>query len=225
MLQSPDYCGDKCGINIVEGWCNNCSVPDYLFIPKSEFMKSLKINKLSIAIMLLIFSLTGCEKKDEVQELIKNGNVESGQGVPDFWWQAPLQTGFTLEWTDTESNSSKKSLMISNQEISATNFSYWGQSIYENLPLGKTVNLKVKIKGNMEGEGVSIAIRSDNENEMLQFVTTESLYEISGTFDWKEYSIDLPKVDDATKALLIFLVYLPNTTGSAYFDDISLSYK
>jgi len=174
--------------------------------------------------MLLMTILTSCEKKDNQSELIVNGNVESGLGVPNDWWPSAEKDNFNLMWTEEYSFSPKKSLMISRQTKSATDFTYWTQVIYNNIPIGKTVTLKVKIKGNLTGDGISIAIRSDSDTEMLQFVSSENISRIGGTFDWSEYSIQMPKIDVSTESLLIFLVYLPNTTGEVYFDDISLSY-
>jgi hypothetical protein len=169
-------------------------------------------------------ALVSCEKKDNSTELIINGNVESGLGAPNAWWPWAENENFNLVWTEEYSYSPKKSLMISRQTKSDTDFTYWTQVIYNNIPIGKTVTLNVKIKGNLTGDGISIAIRSDSDTEMLQFVSSENNSRINGTFDWSEYSIQLPKIDVSTESLLVFLVYLPNTTGEVYFDDISLSY-
>jgi hypothetical protein len=193
-------------------------------IPKPEHMKSSKVINLAIAVTLLFTVLSGCEKKNDTPELVINGNVESGLGVPNSWWQAPELTGFTLAWTDAESFSAKNSLMISRQTATSTDYSYWWQVIYNNIPIGKTLTLKVKIKGVLTGDGVSIAVRTDGATDMLQFVTTEYIQKITGTFDWTEYSIQLPNVVSATESLWVFLIYRPNTSGSVYFDDISLTH-
>jgi hypothetical protein len=193
-------------------------------------MEALKFSKLVVAVTLFLIIFYACEKKDDPQELLANGNVESGLGVPNAWVQAPTQTEFTLAWTDQESSSPENSLLISRNTLNITEFSYWCQTIYDNIPIGKTVTLKVKIKGNLTGDGVSIAIRGDDESAPVQFVTTEYFpknpgsFNITGTFDWKEYSIQLPKIDTSVKSLLVYLIYLPNTTGNVYFDDISLTY-
>jgi len=86
----------------------------------------------------------------------------------------------------------------------------------------------VKIKSNLTGDGVSVAIRGDNTTQPTgtgeQFVTTQGTSTISDTFDWTDYSIKLSNVDASTKSLTVYLNYLPNTTGEVYFDDISLAY-
>tara|TARA_R110002012_G_scaffold114079_1_gene260346 strand:+ start:163927 stop:164160 length:234 start_codon:yes stop_codon:yes gene_type:complete len=77
----------------------------------------------------------------------------------------------------------------------------------------------------LSGEGVAVVLRGDDASgNMEQFVTTESTEDITGVFDWTEYSIKLDKVDASTKSLLVFLVFSSDTSGEVYFDDISLTY-
>ena len=89
-------------------------------------------------------------------------------------------------------------------------------------------SLEVKIKSNLIGEGISIVIRGDNTvhptGTAEQFVTTQGSSPISGTFDWTDYGVKLANVDASTQSLTVYLVYLQNTTGEVYFDDISLTY-
>jgi hypothetical protein len=86
----------------------------------------------------------------------------------------------------------------------------------------------VKIKSKLEGTGASIAIRGDDtfppSGSAEQFVTTQAITPISGTFAWTEYTIKLDDVETATRSLTVYLMILPNTTGEAYFDDVSLSF-
>lgn len=80
----------------------------------------------------------------------------------------------------------------------------------------------------MKGSGLFLAIRGDDTNpasgDPEQFVTTQGITTISGTFDWTDYSLMLSSVDASNKILNVFLFYSPNTTGEAFFDDITLSY-
>jgi len=180
----------------------------------------------SILLMLTLFTFFGC-KKEEVQtgQLIINGNVELGTETPDNWRHSTDQEDFNVIWTDQVSFSPVKSLEISNQVTDPIKFAFWGQSISSNLPYGKAITLKVKIKCNLKGSGLSIAIRGDDTNgNPEQFITTEGTRTISGTFDWTEYRIMLSNVDASTKIISVFLTYLPNTTGEVFFDDITLSY-
>jgi len=183
----------------------------------------------SILLMLTLFTFFGC-KKEEVQtgQLIINGNVELGTETSDNWWHSTDQENFNVIWTDQVSFSPVKSLEISNQVTDPIKSAFWGQSISSNLPYGKAITLKVKIKGNLKGSGLFLAIRGDDTNpasgDPEQFVTTQGITTISGTFDWTDYSLMLSSVDASTKILNVFLFYSPNTTGEAFFDDITLSY-
>lgn len=75
---------------------------------------------------------------------------------------------------------------------------------------------------------MSITIRGDESTFLNQraeqFVTTQEVLPISGTFDWTEYSVELDNIDDSTDVLRIYLIFFQNTTGEVYFDDISLTY-
>jgi hypothetical protein len=88
--------------------------------------------------------------------------------------------------------------------------------------------LKVKAKGNLTGQGISIAIRGDDANSVngyaKQFATTQGTSPISGTFNWTEYSVKLNNVDASLESITIYVIFLNNTFGDVYFDDISLTY-
>jgi len=180
-------------------------------------------------VILAIFLMTSCNK-DDVQpgQLITNGDVETGSSTPNGWWLSNGQGNYDVTWSDTESFSPGKSLEISTQTSESTVFAFWAQTITTNLPIGKSVTLKVKVKGNMKGDGISLVIRGDNtiqpDGVAGQFVTTEGTSPISGNFDWTDYSVRLGSVEAGTQSLTIYLLYLPNTTGEVYFDDISLEF-
>jgi hypothetical protein len=177
-----------------------------------------------------IITLNGCEKeRDQKIELIINGTVESGSLMPDGWWFGRGHANFNVFWTDQVSLSPSRSLGISTQVADSLQFAYWGQTISDNIPVGENVTLKVKIKvNNVMGRGLSIAIRGDITNSPSggseQFVTSQYATRISGTFDWKEYSIRMSNIKASIQSLTVYLIFLPNTTGEAYFDNISLYY-
>jgi hypothetical protein len=180
-------------------------------------------------LLFISFFLSSC-KKDEVslRQLLVNGNVETGSTVPNGWWNSTGQGKHNITWTDEASFSPKKSLKISTQIVDPSNFSFWAQTISSNLPNGKGVTLMVKIKSNLKGTGVSIAIRGDDASSVngyaKQFVTTQGTSPISGIFDWTDYSIKLSNVDSSIQSLTVYLIYLGNTTGEVYFDDVSLTF-
>ncbi len=185
----------------------------------------------SFSILILLASVLGCKKEDaEPTQILLNNDVESGNKTPDFWWYGTGLTDNPYEflWSDNESSSGSKSLKISVQTEQLSNLAFWEQTIKADMAVGKSVTLKVRIKGNLSGRGTSIAIRGDDTGQATgaaeQFVSTEGNVTINGNFDWKEYSVKLDKVASSTQSLTIFLIFQPGTTGEVYFDDASLSY-
>jgi hypothetical protein len=174
-------------------------------------------------------ALFGCDDDEGVHgQLIVNGDVETGSMVPNSWWSNSGQNKYEVTWTDQESFSASKSLKISAQSADPVEFAFWAQTISVNIPTGKTVKLTVKVKGTLSGQGVSIAIRGDNTPQPSgsgeQFATTQGITPISGSFDWMDHSVQLPGIDANTQSLTIYLIYLSNTTGEVYFDDVSLTF-
>ena len=177
---------------------------------------------LSIALILA----GACSENDGISgQLISNGNVESGSGYPRSWWKNTGQGKYDVDWSDKVSYSPTKSLKISTQVADTSAFALWGQTIAFNIPNGSAVRLSVKVKGNLTGDGVAIAMRGDNEEgSSEQFVTTQTSVPINGQFDWTEYTIKFDKVEAATKEIHVFLIFMSNTTGEVYFDDVSLTF-
>jgi len=171
--------------------------------------------------------ITDCREDDlEPVHMIANGDVESGVGMPSSWVYSNGSGNYNVEWDDAVYHSGSRSLRISTETQSPDTFSFWGQQKCTDIPRGKTITLKAMVKGNLVGQGISIAIRCDDTSTQtgygLQFVTTQGNTSITGTFDWKEYSIEIGEVVQATTCIWIFLVYLPSTSGEVYFDDVSL---
>lgn len=190
----------------------------------------------NIKLLLLLFLpliFTNCEKDNaqaaSANELLSNGDLEVGSATPDGWFRSAPCTNTSFEWTDEEAFSPKMSLKISNSQLESDCFSFWGQTFNSNIPTGKSLSLRVRIKGQLEGDGVSVAIRGDDTPEVAgtgeQFATTQSFTTISGTFNWTEYIVRLNPIEETIQSLTVYLVYLPNTTGNVYFDNISLTFK
>ena len=182
---------------------------------------------------LLLPSLFACKKNDGLNpvQILVNTDVETGTLAPNSWGADPGTSGvYSLEWTKDIAFSSTHSLKISAQNSTSPGFSYWYQAFQGEMPNGKDLILSAKIKGdNLTGQGVSIAIRGDNSipatSNGSQFMTTQGATSIQGTFDWTTYSVKLTNLSSDTKRLYVFLVYLPNTTGTVYFDDITLTHN
>jgi len=200
---------------------------------KKDLMKTIKISTAALLIFMTI--PFGSCKKDEVKpnevklsDLILNGNAETGSTIPNNWWNSTGQGKYNVTWTDEESFSPTKSLKISAQATESSTFAFWAQTFNGNMPAGKSITLKVKIRGNLKGTGVSIAIRGDDATSVngfaKQFATTQGTSPISGQFEWTDYSIKLNTIEASIQSLTIYLIYLQGTTGDVYFDNVSLTY-
>jgi len=188
-------------------------------------MKTFKLNLLISLVAIICF--TQCKEEDEPTiNLLQNSDIEEGSNRPSDWLLPPNsdQQPFDLSWSDEEAFSPQKALKISNDtENEPEDFSFWAQVVRQNIPHNRDVTLRTMIKSNLSGQGVSIAIRTDSKDSRLQFATTQDSISITGNFDWTEYSIKLENVDAETATILIFLLYLEETTGEVYFDDVTLT--
>ncbi len=160
-------------------------------------------------------------------DLLANGDVEQGQTSPAHWSRsvfAPPNHEFA--WTTDEAASGEKSLSISAPKA-VDSFVFWTQApSFDELRTGDAVVLRGAVKTDgMTGEGVSIAVRVDDVVAEVDndFASTQFIFDITGTSDWQYFTVSIPEVTVTPGWLSVFLVYLPNTTGTAYFDDLSLT--
>jgi hypothetical protein len=178
--------------------------------------------------LILVVFVASCEKEDPApDQLLENTNLEKYAGSGQPWFIAGEGSGFAAGWNAEDYSSPSHSLKIVRTSVPNpldTEFWYWCQTITRNIPTGKKLTLSAKIKGvDLNGEGVAIAIRGDAGSNQVQFASTQYATIITGNFDWTTYTLELPAVESSVTTLLVFLIYLPNTTGIAYFDDIELT--
>jgi hypothetical protein len=185
--------------------------------------------KLLVFILPLLL-LNTCKKEEKTtaeviipNQLLGDNNAEFLEG--SFWHSTPISNGFTIARVDTVSLSPTHSFIISRTIPDSVNFAYYYQIYSSQMPVGNNLTLKAHIKGvNLEGEGVSILIRCDDvNNSTVQYAGTQGDISITGTFNWTPYTIDLIDLQSSVKTIVVFLIYIPNTTGTAYFDDITLT--
>ena len=188
-------------------------------------------------IFSLFFLYFSCDNDDEVNpqliQLLQNSDMESGinnNTWPQSWGINIFPEGgqYDFVWTDQVYYSPTRSVMIfppiSYDSIGAG----WMQSLNHSIPHNRDIKFTVQIKAeNLVGEGAAILIRADNsiQQEMLKFASTEGDIDINGTFDWKEYSIEMDSVPDYTNIIVVGLAFLPKTTGTVYFDNAELTYE
>ncbi len=182
--------------------------------------------------LIAAICILGCSKDDKVQpanvlELLSNGSVEAGSIMPDNWLHpGPIGT-YENSWTTEESFSPSHSLKIANASTDPINFTFWMQTFEWAMPEGKELLLTVKIKGELTGSGVAIAIRGDDtvppSGAAEAFSSTEGVTTINGMFDWTTFQVKLTTPSAPINSVTIYLLYLPGTSGKVYFDDAKLT--
>jgi len=55
--------------------------------------------------------------------------------------------------------------------------------------------------------------------------TTQNRIDIKGTKNWSSYSVELDDLSEGADEILVFILLGSGTTGTVYFDDISLIAK
>ena len=195
-------------------------------------------------ILALVFlSVLACKKTDEqtTEEVVIPdqllGDVDAELLTSQFWnsYQVALNGqiltgsitthGFTIGRIENMSRSPIHSFVISRTTLDADYMAYYSQRYPRTMPVGKNLTLQAYIKGeNLTGEGISLSIRAEDVNlAPIQVVTTEGIVSIKGTFDWSPYSVTLTNLPGNITTLYVYLNYHRNTTGTAYFDDITLT--
>ena len=187
------------------------------------------------AITVMGTILVSCKDDDESDpglELLTNNELEQGVVSPRGWFNFespdPDAGNYDLEWTTEEALSGIRSLKISSTQLMADNFASWGTNIPFNGSdnAGNELTLTVWIKGNLDGTGVSIAIRGDQQGvtQSVSFDTTEGRESITGEFDWTKFDVTTV-VESRVTEYVLFCVYLPQTAGEVFFDDVSLTIR
>jgi hypothetical protein len=183
--------------------------------------------------LALCLLLSSCDKKDEPsvssdqlpQNLLINTNLESA--TLNGWLKNGFgdTTEFTSAWTTEASNSVSHSLKIS-KGIPDDNFFWWYQVYSGEMPVGEDLTLTAMIKTiDAAGKGPEISIRCDSADVAIQRATTQNNVTIIGTQDWTQYSVDLKNLGGNISKIYVFLIFQPGSTGTIYFDDISLTHK
>jgi hypothetical protein len=191
----------------------------------------MKTTPASVVIALSMFFavafVTGCDDDDEDKtvEVLHNSTFNEGFSGPTSWYF--VQNGTLHAQTWSKPTGSKNYCISVSSDVPEQSFSFWYQVIETNIPLKEKLTLTAKIKAeNIAGQGVSIAVRCDNaQYQSLLFASSQGINNISGTFDWTEFKVVVPSpVPEDTKTILVYLIFQPNTTGKASFDDVKLTY-
>lgn len=188
-------------------------------------------------ILASIFFL-GCNKEDDDGgtpgptgpiELANTGLEDINNGLPVGWWSNPGP--YELFTTDTTAFNGAYSAGLTSNDSTAQDFGFWAQTITDNIQVDKKLRLRVNIRAeNVVGEGASIVIRGDNtlvpQGPAELFITTQDDLYIGGTHNWKEYRVALEDpITSDIQSITVYVILLPNTSGTIFFDDIILEYE
>jgi hypothetical protein len=194
----------------------------------------MKFRYLSVCFLLI---LTHCVEKDEPipinTQLLRNTDLELSLDSVNPW-RATNGAPLTLSVSTDVFRSPNRALSISNTDSTARTAAAWTQTYSGEMPRsGRSLRLKAYIKGedirrHRSGSNIYLAIRAfpvegRNNSTFGRFVSTQNIVAISGTFDWAPLSVTLPSIQDDVNSIVVYLVMGSGTTGTVYFDDITLT--
>lgn len=190
-----------------------------------------------ICLILIVSAiLIGCKEDDGLPantQLLGNPSIDLPGGFLSPW--VPInEPGFILGSSNEIFRSPNQSLFIENKDSLNTNSATWRQTYNGPMPnKGRKLVLKAFLKGeNIELKGpesnIFISIRAfpvedSNGNTFGRYVTTLNQIGISGTFDWTQVRLTLPRVPEEVDNIIVYLSMGPKTIGKIYFDDITLT--
>ncbi len=112
--------------------------------------------------------------------------------------------------------------------IDTASYCYWAYNFNppSTLRVGSSLTLKAKVRlDQVQGKGISLVLRGDrNIQTSALFATTQGQIPLKGTAPFAEYSITL-SYSAAVDHLILYLVMMPKTTGTATFTDVSVAIK
>jgi hypothetical protein len=161
--------------------------------------------------------------------ILENGSFEDGDVLPYHWWRGgPGFGGSILSYDTAGAWEGERCVSISRVTSSSEDFAYWAQTMrFDDFRGG--LELRARVRTELSGQGVSIAIRADDKPRPLEsdfaeaFATTQGAVPISGSAGWTEHSVRLDRLPNGMKSVTVYLAFLPGTTGSASFDLIELT--
>lgn len=161
--------------------------------------------------------------------ILQNGGFEDGDVLPDHWRQVgTAREGFLLSYDADGAWEGDRFVSISRARSTPDIFSYWAQTIPVGGSPSGLLELRARIKTELSGEGVAMVIRGDNtpgsQGFADAFATTQNAAPITGSAGWTEHSLRLSNpLPSGLESITVYLVYLPDTTGSVSFDAVELT--
>lgn len=92
---------------------------------------------------------------------------------------------------------------------------------------GRRLRLAARVRRvGVVGPGFALALRGEDATRAPRggvFASTQGRIDIFGTADWTEYSVRLEELDASVGRVSVFLMLLPETRGTVYVDDVTLT--
>lgn len=193
-------------------------------------MKTVRILLFVILPLISVFFFS-CNKDEEPEphQILNNWNMEADvYGEARYWYKA-ISGNVVCSWDSLESVSPTHSLKMTSDDSTGMDIGYYYQRVLY-IEKGQDLSFQIKVKGqNLVGNGVAVALYAfDNANpltEPIRFASSDETIRLVGSFDWTPVKIEMENIEAEIKSLWIFLVYLPDTQGTAYFDDATAFYS
>ena len=199
-----------------------------------------------LTVLSISLLLNSCKKEEAqpqtIATVLVNGDMEAS---PYNDWGSYLGRNSTtnpntyvVDYSTEASSSPAHSIKVSSNAVKNDTTYQYMQQVFKvadrPIPAGAKLTLKAKIKTNaIQGTGISIAMGGNQAitNSLGQvtkvnstfYTSTEGVTLITGTNDFKEYTLTWDSFPAATTHVYVLLAYLPKTTGVVYFDDVVLS--
>lgn len=200
-------------------------------------MKSITL-VLSLIVIVTLFN--SCKKNDAQPQtpttILTNGDMEQ---PPYQDWESYLgatstvnANKYTVDYSTEASSSPTHSIKVTcSTAPNDTTYQYMQQVIYTSavpIPAGAKLTMKAKIKTvNVQGKGIVLGMggnKGASDKYAASFYTsTEGKTTITGTNDFKEYTLTFDSFPGNTYSVFVLLFFSPTTTGTAYYDDVSLT--
>jgi hypothetical protein len=141
----------------------------------------------------------------------------------DRWTFTNQQATATGSVDQSHASTPGHSLAIESQST-GTGFSYWRYTFTPSqMQVGSRLVLKAKVRTeNVTGNGAYVVIRGDGPSGTYFFATTQGVIPITGTQDFKEYSVKVNYFPAGVNNILVFLILDGDKPGKVYFDDVRL---
>jgi len=198
-----------------------------------------------IALCSAALVVGSCSKSSDPQpvvssgtELLVNTSVESGTATPDKWFPVasnPLGTVYTSDWSTSQAHTGTHSLKISADGTNGPNYLFWTQTVPFDFATmsGKVLTLSFSVKTNKVvtgsgnyGAGIFLNVFDVNNNLVESANSPVQIGNILGDTEWTSFTVTTKKpLAFDTQHISVVLALGPTSTGSVYFDDISLKMK